>query len=79
MCEVINIRTRKVLFTDSVRANIEKGLSPYVEIDAAAAATDAVEKVLCTAIVGYTADLATKLATKLFNKFVKPEATENQL
>lgn len=70
---IVDIRTGKALFNDNVRNQLREGLRPHVHEGSEEQATTTVEQVLCTAIVGCVAALATKLATKLFDKFASAD------
>lgn len=69
---VIDMRTRKAIFCDSVRDQLQEGMKPYLREDANDAvrsqAVNTVEQVICTAIVSAAVGLAVKLANKIATK-----------
>lgn len=68
--KVIDIHTRKAIFTDCVRMKLEEGVQPYLtEGQNGPAVVNTVEQILCTALVSAGVAIAVKLGSKLANKF----------
>lgn len=69
---VIDIKTKKALFTECVRGQLEEGIKPFLKEnstdDDRTRAVTTVEQVLCAAIVSAAVAFATKLANKLAGK-----------
>ena len=69
---VIDIKTKKAMFTESVRGQLEEGIKPFLKEDSSDAernrAVTTVEQVLCAALVSAAVGLATKLASAIAGK-----------
>lgn len=70
--KVVDIRTRKALFNESVREQLEEGITPFLKEDFSNAdisrAVTTVEQVLCAALVSAAVGLATRLANAVAEK-----------
>ena len=69
---VVDIKTKKALFNECVRGQLEEGIKPFMKEDSSDGdrnrAVTTVEQVLCAAIVSAVVAFATKLANKLAGK-----------
>lgn len=69
---VIDIKTKRALFTECVRGQLEDGIKPFLKEDSSDAdrtrAVTTVEQVLCAALVSAAVGFATKLASSLAGK-----------
>jgi len=69
---VVDIKTKKTLFSGCVRGQLGEGIRPFLKEDSSdtdiARAVTTMEQVLCAAIVSAAVTLATNMANKVAGK-----------
>lgn len=72
MSNVVDFKTGKAIFPKVIRERLEAGVRPHLQEGKEASETvDAVEQIICTALVAGAVSWAAKLASSLADKITR--------